>query len=356
MTHVAIIGAGMAGLAAARVLTSRGVRCTIYEKSRSVGGRAATREINGFVFDYGTQYLKTPLTRALQRYIQETRAQDIGMPVWTFDSQNTIRPGDPVQNAAPKWTWPGGIAIFNGALAHGLDIRYRVEVQRLEYLTTHSAYRLFDTSGNELLTADAVLLTPPAPQTAALIAASNLPAERQTLLLDELGQSSYRCCLSLALAYRIGPTTPWYAMVNIDRFHPVSWLACEHDKPARVPDEEGLMVAQMAHDYSVEHWNEAEKGLYGLLDGQQTRPLAPYMLDVHRMVETLTSSRLSDPLWVYLHRWRYSLPSNGIDADKLNGLRSGLYFAGDYAVGLGRAHLALESGWQVAKRMLIHTG
>ncbi|PMP81742.1 MAG: FAD-dependent oxidoreductase, partial [Roseiflexus castenholzii] len=43
--HLAIIGAGMAGLSAARELRQRhpDLSITIYEKSRGVGGRVATR-------------------------------------------------------------------------------------------------------------------------------------------------------------------------------------------------------------------------------------------------------------------------------------------------------------------------
>ncbi|WP_230945853.1 FAD-dependent oxidoreductase [Burkholderia vietnamiensis] len=41
--HVAIVGAGIAGLACARVLADAGHRVTVYEKSRGVGGRMSTR-------------------------------------------------------------------------------------------------------------------------------------------------------------------------------------------------------------------------------------------------------------------------------------------------------------------------
>jgi predicted NAD/FAD-dependent oxidoreductase len=43
MAHVAIIGAGMAGLSCARRLLAAGVRVDVFEKSRSTGGRLATR-------------------------------------------------------------------------------------------------------------------------------------------------------------------------------------------------------------------------------------------------------------------------------------------------------------------------
>ena len=56
--HVAIIGAGMAGLAAARALTQAGHTVTLFEKSRGVGGRVATRRIGDCIVDHGAQNIK----------------------------------------------------------------------------------------------------------------------------------------------------------------------------------------------------------------------------------------------------------------------------------------------------------
>jgi NAD(P)-binding Rossmann-like domain len=54
--HVAIIGAGIAGLAVAHRLGQSGPRVTLFEKGRGVGGRMATRGISELQFDHGAQY------------------------------------------------------------------------------------------------------------------------------------------------------------------------------------------------------------------------------------------------------------------------------------------------------------
>jgi hypothetical protein len=53
---VLIVGAGIAGLAAARILHEAGVECRILEKSRGLGGRCATRRFDGRSFDHGAQF------------------------------------------------------------------------------------------------------------------------------------------------------------------------------------------------------------------------------------------------------------------------------------------------------------
>ena len=54
-----IIGAGIAGLAAARTLTAHGRSVRVSEKSRGVGGRMASRRIGDRRFDHGAQFFTT---------------------------------------------------------------------------------------------------------------------------------------------------------------------------------------------------------------------------------------------------------------------------------------------------------
>src|SRR5437879_13434364 len=57
MNRVAIIGAGWAGLAAAVTLAERGVRVTVFEASRSLGGRARRVSLDGIDLDNGQHVL-----------------------------------------------------------------------------------------------------------------------------------------------------------------------------------------------------------------------------------------------------------------------------------------------------------
>ena len=60
MPTVAIVAAGMSGLACARTLTDQGYAVTVFEKSRGVGGRMATRRTqHDITFDHGAQYFTT---------------------------------------------------------------------------------------------------------------------------------------------------------------------------------------------------------------------------------------------------------------------------------------------------------
>lgn len=53
----AVIGAGIAGLSCAYQLHKQGENVTIFEKNAAVGGRMATREKDGYLFDFGADHL-----------------------------------------------------------------------------------------------------------------------------------------------------------------------------------------------------------------------------------------------------------------------------------------------------------
>ncbi|MCG8348087.1 MAG: FAD-dependent oxidoreductase, partial [Chloroflexales bacterium] len=285
--QIAIVGAGMSGLAAARLLAQNGLRCTIYEKSRGVGGRAATRRVDDCIFDHGAQYVKAP-SSTLHNLVMNSAdpdgfpPEDIRRPVWVFDAAGTIAEGDPAQNSDPKWSWRSGVTALGKTLATGLTIRFETSVARLARANSAQQYALFNNDGIALDFADAVLLTPPAPQTAAILGASDIDSDLRQLFVNELSGVTYRRCISITFACARRPVLPWYALVNTDRQHPISWLACEHDKAGHAPDPIALLTAQMSHEWSVAHWDALTPGTFGA-DGVT---LPPAILHVHSLVQT----------------------------------------------------------------------
>src|ERR1700749_845248 len=58
--RVAVIGSGLAGLAAAATLAARGYQVDVFEKNPWLGGKAAVLEEEGFRFDMGPTILIQP--------------------------------------------------------------------------------------------------------------------------------------------------------------------------------------------------------------------------------------------------------------------------------------------------------
>ncbi len=341
MSSVAIIGAGCSGLAAAHELRDAGYSVTLFEKSRDVGGRAATRKQQGFVYDHGAQYIKGGSQVSDSLVTARFRAADlldITKPVWIFDRYGHIQEGDPIQNAEPKWNYRSGLNTLAERMAQGLDVRQQVRIDRLQQNVT--GWSLFDSSGQLVSEFDRVLISIPAGEAVELIEASQVPGVRREDIYALLRKATYNPLISVMLGYRPMPRVrPYYALVNTDKAHAISWLAWEHEKaPERVPEGAGLLIAQMAPQYSRDHWDV---------------PADEIISDVANRVSTLLNEPLQKPIFTDIFYWRYALPAEKADAQQLNALvmPEGLAFCGDAFVG-GRVHLALEHGVAVARELI----
>src|SRR6266571_847857 len=341
MIPIAIIGAGCSGLAAAHELRDAGYTVTVFEKSHHVGGRAATRKHEGFIYDHGAQYIKgnSPISTALitERF-RVADLVDIGKPVWVFDRQGHIQEGDPVQNAGPKWTYRSGLNALANRMAEGLDIRLDTCIGRLQQNATD--WGLFDVSGQHVGDFEQVLITIPASQAVELIEASRINNARRESICSMLRKATYNPLISVMLGYRpIPQTRPYYALVNTDKAHAISWLAWEHEKASeRVPEGAGMLIAQMAPQYSQDNWY---------------MPDTEIISDVADRITTLLEEPLDKPFFSDIYRWKYALPTEKANAEQLNALAMpiGLAFCGDAFVG-GRVHLALEDGVEVARELI----
>jgi renalase len=338
--NIAIIGAGCSGLAAAHTLRDAGHNITVFEQQPAPGGRATTRKRDGFTYEHGAQYIKRGSPASAAFITERFRAPDlidISKPVWIFNGTGRIQEGDPEQNAEPKWCYRSGLSTLAERMAVGLDIRYGTTITRVQQGGT--GWQLFDAAVNMLGDYQRLLISIPAPEARALIDASRTDSMLQATIGAQLSAARYNPLLSVALGYRPRPATrPYYALVNTDKAHAISWLAWEHEKaPERAPADAGLLIAQMAPGYSEQHWNAPDAEIYR---------------DVAKRVAALIDEDLPVPCFTDITRWRHALPFAKAEAATLNAaaLPAGLAFCGDSFVG-GRVHLAIEHGIMTANML-----
>jgi predicted NAD/FAD-dependent oxidoreductase len=341
MPSVAIIGAGSSGLAAAHELRDAGYTVTIFEQNQEVGGRAATREQQGFTYDYGAQYIKSGSPISISLITERFRLADlidILKPVWIFDHDGHIQEGDPVQNAEPKWNYRSGLNALAKCMAQDLHIQLQTHINYLQAGVT--GWKLFNNSGQSVGEFDRVLITIPAIEAVELIKFSQVPDSRKEEICALLEKAKYNPLISVTLGYRpIPQARPYYALVNTDKAHAISWLAWEHEKASeRVPEGAGLLIAQMAPQYSHDNWHMPDEEI---TSGAANR------------ITTLLDEPLTKPFFADIYRWQYALPAEKANAEELNALTMplGLAFCGDAFVG-GRVHLALEHGVEVAQTLV----
>ena len=345
--NVAIIGAGMAGLAAARSLAQAGHNITLYEKSRGVGGRVATRRIADCIMDHGAQNLK-PQGSLLEDVMLHDLPTDglvtIAPPTCLYTNEGQIWPPDPDKNADAKYSYRYGMTTLPKLLLAALpaeraQIRYETRITRLE--ETADEVILRDENGQETGRADIVIITAPAPQAADLLGDS-APFLRSTWeALDRvkaLRQVEYHRNVTVLLGYAPpAPPAPAYALLADDRAADLLWLAFEQTKaPERAPNGETVLIAQMGPKFSNICYLEDD----AMLVGRTLNELRPLFGDTY-----------DSPIWTQVKRWKFSQPHGMVHFEEVNfaGMSSSVIVCGDaLRPEGGRVHQAYASGLEAA--------
>lgn len=337
MNTVAIVGAGVAGAGAAYTLRDSAA-VTVFEKRRTVSGRAATRERHGCRYDHGANYFKDEdpqITELVTETIDIDGLVDIDDPVWTFDSEGEISEGHDTDEH--KWTYRNGVSQLPERLFERTDVTVETDT-RVGSIERADGWRLENADGHDLGTFDALLLTPPAPQTADLLAGSEWTADFRDDLVETIRTVSFRPTITAVLHYPFELDRQYYALVNTDKNHDIGWLSREDCKPGHVPDGESLLIVQMGPEWSNARYNEPPEAIVNAA--------------ADATADLLSDDRLAAPDWTDCQGWRLAQPDGGVDTDVLaRAERHDLFFAGDWVAGEGRVHLALRSGLDTGERI-----
>ncbi|MFB6166516.1 MAG: NAD(P)/FAD-dependent oxidoreductase [Haloarculaceae archaeon] len=340
-TAVAIVGAGAAGAGAAYALRDAPATVTVFEERPVVSGRAATRRRRGCVYDHGASYVKPTDERVsalLTDVLDAEGLVDVADPVWTFDADGEIAPGRDADDH--KWTYVEGLDRLGERLLAATDAGVVTDTRVAELLREDGGWRLRDAHGDDLGWFDAVVCTPPAPQTADLLGAANWEHRFRRDLREAVAVVPYRTIVSAVLHYPFELARPYYALVNADKGHDLGWLAREECKAGHVPDGESLLIAQPSPGWSVDNYDRSD----GALADAAAEKVAALLAD----------DRLAAPDWTDVQRWRYALPDAAADPDTLaRAAAHDLYFAGDWVASEGRIHAALASGLDAGERVSV---
>ncbi len=181
--RVVIVGAGMAGLAAATSLRRAGFHPVLVDKSRAVGGRMSSRTIGGARFDHGAQHFGISTDEAAVLLGPVRRA-------------GVMREWFRTEDGRSRFVGVGGMRSIPEFLARDLEVHTGMLVERLET----APGRVVLHAGERLIDARAAVITPPLPQTLSLLEASGISVPDAALPGVE-----YRACMAV-MAHLEGPS------------------------------------------------------------------------------------------------------------------------------------------------------
>jgi renalase len=304
-----VVGAGVAGLAAARALVDGGATVVVLDKGRAPGGRLATRRLDDAVFDHGAQFFT----------VRDAR---LGARLAAWREAGVVRPW-----YGETWCGARGMSSLARQLGVGLDLRVGVTVTTVA--RSGDGYAVTSDQG-ERWEGDAVVLTAPVAQSLALLDAGGVGLDEA--VRAALATLTYDRCLAGMFAAPWSPRLPPCGVARVDGAV-LSWLASNRAKGLCDVD---AVTAHARPDWSLAHWDDDDAAVLAALAAEVTRHTG------------------GDARPVALKRWRYARPARCLDAPVV--VRDGgaaLVFAGDaFDVEGGRVEGAWRSGVAAAAAVL----
>ncbi len=263
---IAIIGAGMAGLACAEALTSRGHSVRLFDKGRGPGGRMSTRrvmtEAGEATFDHGAQYF-TARDPAFAAIVAGWEAQSV--------ARRWPAAGDDAWVGTPGMNAPIKAMAAEHIIAWGA---------RVDAIHRDDSGWMLVTETASLGPFEAVMLAIPAEQVPALI------ADHAPDFAALASATPAAPCWTVMLAFEA--RLPATADIIRDA-GPIGWAARNSAKPGRTGPES--WVVQGSPDWSTTHLEDAGDAVIAALTAA---------------LEEALGQPLPTPLSATAHRWRYA--------------------------------------------------
>ena len=309
--RVAVIGAGLSGLACARILRRAGFYVEVFEQDRIIGGRMATTRVGLVTFDHGAQYISGRSSQFLS-YIDELAGGGYASrwtPKAVAGEQESVQ-------MSPWYVGTPGMSSIVRPLTESVRIHANRKVHTIE--RGEKGWKIWFEDETSVGPFAAVAVAVPAPEARLLLG-------RLDDLIDPLGKVRMSPCwaLMVRLDERYLPDQDVYS----DMSEVIRWIGRNSTKPGRSSKGETIVVhASQAwsreteeaepEDVAEELWSEVGHSL-GLA------PVRPSLMTA------------------YL--WRHGLVDQSLGETYLYSSEHRVGAAGDWCVGRLAEH-AFDSG------------
>ncbi|WP_018126655.1 NAD(P)/FAD-dependent oxidoreductase [Balneola vulgaris] len=293
---IAIIGAGVAGLTAGRILAEAGHEVMVYEKSRGLGGRLATRyagENNQTKVDHGLPYIEETSEKIqpmLQNLVNKGKLVPFSGPFMHLNEAGELSQFYPTKK---RYVAPMGMNQVGKELARYVDVQTNTKVSGVTHIgedrTKKRSWMLNFPTG-DAVNVDAVVIATPSKQAYAIL--NTTIDEVATLkLLREVDAVEYDPCFSLMVGYGDADVPEW-SMMECD--HPII-ASITNEVSKRGESTECSFVIQTTAEFARANKDASKEAV------------EEEILDA---LGEITGGWSTLPAWSELHFWRYSKAIN----------------------------------------------
>lgn len=335
--RIAIIGAGISGLTAGRVLAKAGHEVVVFEKSKGFGGRLSTRYAGddmAMKLDHGVPYLEGD-SNEFNEFLLELLNADITKP-WS-PNMKLYQKGKfyEMHHTTPMAVAKNGMNTIGRYLSRMVDVRLGSRVGGLTYIGHDRSKKrawMLNLESSDTYEADAVIISTPSKQAYSVL--STTIDEVSTLkIVREIDEVEYSPSFVLMVGYSEIQDLDWDVLQVQDS--DISWISHENSK--RELDQQCLVI-QSSEEFALKHL-ESDKNFveHELKD---------------RLGEIL-GGWAAKPQWSQVHFWRYKEAINPLNVPyiDLNEMEKPLAVVGSYMNG-NTVESAYLSGLRLAEKWL----
>ena len=320
--RIAVIGAGIAGLFAARTLSDHDHRVQVFEKSDRPGGRTASHRSQPFAFDAGAQYF-TVRDERLDRYVRSWRSDGIVEP---WKGKVAVVKGRQISDEKKltrRWVGTPAMESIATHLAAGIEIDFNVTVVSVEkkmhrwQLTDHrqTVYGPYDV---------VIIAIPPS--------AESRLADASPQLRSRIAAVKMQPCVAALAAFEKPLALPFDAAFVHDA--PIRWAARNNSKPLRPAAE--CWVFHAGARWSREHGAQHDATIVDTL-------LGPFLESIGHLP--------AEPVYFHTRFWKSAAAANPLNTGCLWDAEQQIGWCGDWCQ-RSRFEGAALSGMSMAGRIL----
>jgi hypothetical protein len=288
---IAIIGAGISGLRAAGELGESGLKATVLEKSRGLGGRAATRRWNELPVDHGAQFF-TARTPEFREQVAQWISQGV-CHEWTrgFHRHSGGKLHAPDDDGHPRYVCREGMSNLGRAMTAAGKIDIERQTKIVSVRAEQGVWSLIGEDGRTFEARDLVVTCPP-PQGVELL------AEAAPETADFLRSFQMEPCLAVAAAFPRRELA-WHGIQSDDAT--VYWIGHDTSKRPDLHNGKTVVVIHASPSFSRENYGTSEEDIVRKMLSQASE---------------MAGTDLSSPEDCFLQRWRYAQPIAALNADQ----------------------------------------
>ena len=318
--RIAIIGAGIAGLAAAQTLRAAGISAAVFDKGRGPGGRTVSKRTDHGAIDLGAQYF-TARDRDFQATVGEWAQAGVVAP-WPVTP--VVLPERQPARPETRFVAVPRMSALARHLADGIDLQTSVQISEITRELT--GWVLRERHGNTVGEFDALLLTAPAPQTQSLL------AEPSPRLAAQAASATMQPCWAVGLVLTHPLDVDFDA--GFPSSGPLGWVSRAGSRPDRphLPEIWTLHATAAWSEANIEWPAESVADFLG-------RAFSDLLREPPAISERIA------------HRWRFARARHPLRSEAGYLEHEDILCAGDWVTD-GRVEGAWHSGRAAARRLL----